>query len=787
MLRHAALSLGCFASLWSMATLRAAEPKPKAAPSYTAAQLDYFEKHVRPLFLKRCTECHGDDPKEVAGGLSLLNRAGWVEGGDSGPAVVVGKPAESLLLKAVKYDGHLEMPPDERLPAADVAIIENWIKMGAPDPRDGKKPVVKEAIDVAAGRKFWAFEPLLAMPAPSVQDIGWATTDVDRFVLSKLESAGLRPNGDVEPALLLRRVYFVLTGLPPTPDEVKAFEANPTAEALAEVVDRLLASPQYGETWGRHWLDVARYADSNGNDFNATFHDAYRYRNFVIKSFQNDKPFPEFIRQQIAGDLLPAKDRESREENIVATGFLALGTKMLSERDKERLALDIVDEQVDTIGRAFLGLTLGCARCHDHKFDPVPTADYYAMAGILHSTETIQGESQQYVSDLVRTDLHIEPAHAEALAKHKASVDALKKEIATTKRELTAARNPNAAPATTKTATGKTADAKTTGAKASRKDDIRQPKDLLGIVVDNSQAKIVGDWKASSLTPRYVGEGYIHDQKTGKGEKSITFTPDLPAVAEYELRISYSHSEGRDPKVPVTIRHHRGTTVVYLNQELRPDVDGLFHSLGRFHFDAGGSNYVKISTEGTTEHVIADAVQFILVDLLDKPVVAQAGEKAGTAETSETVKLLEEKMKTLEAKLKELDKQAPAPPNRALAVRDMPKPADIAIRIRGEHRNKGAVVPRGFLQVLMDKPAKLANPATSGRVELADWIVNQHNPLTARVMVNRIWSHVFGEGVVRSVDNFGKLGDRPSHPNCWITWRGAMWTAAGVRRRWCAR
>ncbi|HEY1065673.1 MAG TPA: DUF1553 domain-containing protein, partial [Pirellulales bacterium] len=490
----------------------------------------------------------------------------------------------------------------------------------------------------------------------------------------------------------------------------------------------------------------ARYADSNGGDFNATFHDGYRYRDYVVAAFNSDKPFDRFIREQIAGDLLPAAEPEQRAEQVVATGFLALGTKMLSERDKEKLVLDVADEQVDTVGRAFLGLTLGCARCHDHKFDPVPTEDYYALVGIFRSTETVQGEIQQFVSNLVRPELPIEPEHAAKLAVYEAEVAAIKKQIGEAKKRIDAL------------AKGKGKAAAKPGA------DIRDPADLLGVVVDDSQAALNGQWKESSHSPRYVGKGYVHDEKADKGEKSAAFTPELPAEGEYEVRLSYSSSEGRDRKVPVTIRHADGETVVHVNQEERPNVDGLFHKLGRFKFKQGSEGQVVIGTEGTTEYVVVDAVQFLPVMLADQQLAAQSSAEDEAVKTETAA--LQESVKELEAKLKKLSDSAPPPAPRALGVREAKEPADCAVCIRGEHRNRGRVVERGFLRVAddRDEDARVADRSQSGRKELADWIARGEHPLTARVIVNRVWMHVFGEGLVRTPDNFGLLGERPTHP-----------------------
>jgi hypothetical protein len=313
-----------------------------------------------------------------------------MKGGDSGPAIVPGAPDESLLIEAIRYQS-LEMPPRGKLAEADIATLERWVRMGAPDPRTEPAPRRPAPADPNAGRAHWAFRPIAEPPVPRVKNDAWPRTDVDRFILARLESEGLTPVADADRPTLLRRVFFDLVGIPPAPAELEAFLADHAPDAFARVVDALLGRPEFGQHWGRHWLDVARYADSNGSDENFTYYDAWHYRNYVIGAFNANKPFDRFLTEQLAGDLLPARTQTERDENLVATGFLVLGPKVIGATDKQQLLVDVIDEQLDTIGKAFLGLTIACARCHDHKFDPIPARDYYALAGILASTETIHG------------------------------------------------------------------------------------------------------------------------------------------------------------------------------------------------------------------------------------------------------------------------------------------------------------------------------------------------------------------------------------------------------------
>lgn len=371
------IGLILFGSAFPEVVVRA-ETKP------TAEQLRFFETSIRPLLLDKCFKCHGAEKQW--GSLRLDSREALLLGGDSGPAVVSGKPKESLLIRAVRHENEeLKMPPkDEKLTERQIADLVRWIEMGAPFSES------KSTNSRTRDPNHWAFHPPADVAVPTVRDNAWSQSILDRFILAKIEAAGLRPTARANKRTLIRRVTFDLTGLPPTPAEIDAFLADDSTAAFARVVDRLLDSPQYGERWGRHWLDVARYADSNGLDENVAHGNAWRYRDYVVAAFNRDKPFNQFVVEQLAGDLLPAANEAQRHEQLIATGFLGIGPKVLAETDEAKMRMDIIDEQIDTTGRAFLGLTLGCARCHDHKFDPIDTADYYGLAGIFKSTQSMR-------------------------------------------------------------------------------------------------------------------------------------------------------------------------------------------------------------------------------------------------------------------------------------------------------------------------------------------------------------------------------------------------------------
>ena len=364
-----------------------------SARAVDAVGVEFFEKNIRPVLASKCYECHSVESKKQKGGLLLDTREATLAGGETGHAVVPRNPKESLILERMRsHDKEEVMPPPKQggpLAAEVIAKFEQWIAMGAPDPREGGAKAVTRKIDVEDGRKFWAFVPPVSAKPP-VGKSDWARRDVDRFIRAAQEEKGIAPVADAEPRALLRRVYFDLVGLPPRPDEVEAFVAAPSLE---KTVDALLASPQFGERWGRHWLDVARYAESTGKERNYTFPEAWRYRDWVIAAVNADKPYDQFVREQIAGDLMPHTSPQERDALLVATGFLALGPKGLNEKNKKQFTADLVDEQLDTASRAVLATTVACARCHDHKFDPITQRDYYAMAGIFHSTETYYGTS----------------------------------------------------------------------------------------------------------------------------------------------------------------------------------------------------------------------------------------------------------------------------------------------------------------------------------------------------------------------------------------------------------
>jgi hypothetical protein len=553
-----------------------------------AAKIEFFEKKVRPLLVDNCYSCHSADTNSK-GGLRVDDRNGLLNGGNGGAAIVPGKPEDSLLIQAILYtDDNLKMPPKKQLSPGQIADLTQWVKDGA------AWPAVGVAVDLhKPNEKYeklrqdhWAWQSLKAPAAPQVSDSAWARDDIDRFILAKLDEKGLKPVADADKVTLLRRVTFDLTGLPPSPEDIDAFVADSSSDAFEKVVDRLLASSTFGERWGRHWLDVARFGESTGSSRNVPYPQAWRFRDYVIDAFNSDKPYDQFIREQIAGDLLPANSPEQRDEQLIATGFLALGVKDVNQRFKVRFTMDNIDEQIDTVSRSFLALTASCARCHDHKFDPIPTKDYYALAGIFHSTDLCAG---------------------------------------------------------------------------------------------------------------------VRNKMGGGG-----------------------------------LDYYDTSMLLVLRQDGVPEVD----------------NTAKIAELTKAVEVARKEFQ----TLRDDPKGAEPGPNGRPKR-----QVARQKMNRLQAELTALSDPA-AKGKVALGVREAKKIGDTEVRIRGEAEKLGPSVPRGFLSVLQYPEQPEVNTAQSGRLELAQWLASDKNPLTSRVLANRVWQHLFDEGLVRSVDNFGVTGDTPSHP-----------------------
>ncbi len=703
------------------------------------ARRDFFESKIRPALTQHCLECHSAET-EASGGLLLDSRTGWLAGGDSGAVIILGAPAESPLLTAIRYDDpNLQMPPDGKLPQAVIDLFMQWIADGAVDPREaGITKSQKSGLPVERASEHWAYREL-TKPSLSNGDRDSETSPVDRFINLKLKAAGLAVVPSAAPDALLRRLYFDLTGLPPSADEVanNPLISTDDPQAYERVVDRLLQSPHFGEQIARHWMDVVRYAESiTLRGF--VLPEAWRYRDYLTQAFSEDRPFDQMIREQVAGDLLDTSDLRERRMQLTATTFLAMGNTNLEQQDKSQLEMDYVDEQLEVIGRAFLAQTIGCARCHDHKFDPIPTRDYYALAGILHSAVALKHAN---LSRWIEQPLPMSEDDERPFKMHEAQLANLDQRITAIKQ-----------------ATSKELAA-----------DIRliPISDLEGIVVDNRDARLVGDWTESTSVGRYVGDGYIHDGNSEKGQKSATFEPAQITPGEYQVRLAYSANPNRASNLIVRVFSADGESVVTVDQRQEPPDEAVWVPLGNYRFEQNGQAFVLVSNEDSDGYVILDAVQFLPLEVASlaasKNVPAANPPSIGVDQNDPRSARLLKELASIEDQRKAIEKKLARRPRYMTIVEQQP-PADIPIHVRGDVHNLGAVVPRGFLTAFTPEPNAEIEATSSGRKELAQWLSSRDNPLTARVYANRVWCWLMGEGIVSSVNNFGTTGVSPSHP-----------------------
>lgn len=564
----------------------------------------FFEKQIRPLLVAHCFECHGEDKRE--GGLRLTSRTALLEGGDSGPVVQLEEKEKSLLLQAVRYLDDLQMPPNGKLSEGEIELLKRWVEMGVPwgeqsEPVPVTDEVSQEFQARPEHRKWWAFQPIQSPVVPMVKKNDWALNEIDFFIGTELETQGMEPSPVADRRTWLRRVTFDLTGLPPTHEDFESFLSDDSPDAYEKVVEQLLGSPAYGERWGRHWLDVVRYADYHDGDAKARDAtceplNAWRYRDWVVEAFNRDLPFDQFVFHQIAGDLLPPPEgKDYYAEGLIATTFLTNGAWDRGDADKEKMVSDMVDDNIDTIGKAFLGLTLGCARCHDHKFDPISQADYYGLAGIFYSTHLLK--------------------------------------------EL--------------------------GAKG-------------------------GNYTLNRVP--LADKAYVTQR-----EEQLTKLKQI----EGEL----AELDKKDPKPPV---------------------------------------------DDPKRVELGSARDRLKAELLPEPPLAEAASEGGM------------------------------PGGLFPGIQDVP------IHVRGSYNRLGKVVPRRMPEFFAGKNQSPVSTG-SGRREMAEWVTSRSNPLTARVIVNRVWQWHFGAGIVRTPNNFGMLSEQPSHPGLldWLATRlmEENWSLKQLQRR----
>ena len=634
----------------------------------SAEQLEFFEKKVRPIFVANCYSCHG--PKTQMAGLNFSSAAGFEQ------VIVKGDSAQSRLYRAVSYSEKIKMPPPGKLADHEIADLKAWIDMGAPWPKEAPVPVTANP-RITEGRKFWAFQPVKDYPPPKVNNVAWVKTPIDRFILAKLEEKRIRPAAPAPKLTLLRRVTYDLIGLPPTSQEIDAFLADSSPEAYAKVVDRLLASPQYGERWGRHWLDVARYADSTGMDEDHIYPNAWRYRDYVVKAFNDDLPYDRFVMEQLAGDLLPAeKPGAVNERGIVATGFLALGPKPLAQQDRMKMIYDVVDEQIDTASKAFMGLTVACARCHDHKFDPILTKDYYSLASIFASSENFRNLGRPGAVSYIY-DAPLDPVAFERYQSHRWRMYGKQLELEEALAEDAARENALLRPKIAESLVAAFSAGADRWSRWLHSVDEKARQGYLKKLFDATDANI-------NQVAREYQEAYI----------KIATRQDTH-LETWRKRFAAEVLEDRDlPPRPT------------------PAEDPFFKALT---FNGGP------------------------MELTDSPRVAE-----------------------LRAEWKRLQDSLPAQPPMASAVCEGPSVEQRGF-LHGDNNSPGEPVAKQFPVVLAGESQQ---PVTkgSGRLELAKWLTNPDHPLTARVMVNRIWQGHFGEALMRTPNNWGKMGETPTHP-----------------------
>ncbi len=891
----------CLLSLGT--TLQAAPPTP--------ADADFFEKEVRPLLAERCQSCHGE--QKTRGGLKLTSRDAILKGGETGPAVVVGQPDKSLLIQAIRYAETPHMPPRAKLPEREIAILTRWVQQGLPWPARGPvKTTSGSTFQISdADRRFWSFQPIGTPKPPAVQNGTWARGDVDRFILAALEKKGLHPVAPADKRTLLRRATFDLTGLPPTPAEIDAFLKDDSPNAFARVVDRLLASPQYGERWGRYWLDLVRYTDSfdaritgnNEMDIGA----AWRYRDWVVNAFNRDLSYDRFLSAQLAGDLLAGKNGYDRE-SVVATAMLAIGNWGGGDADKEKLLTDIVDDQIDVVGRTILGLTLACARCHDHKFDPISMADYYGLGGIFFSTHILpnvgpktNGPPMLRIPLLAPADLAQRTRQQERLAAlqkelkdqtARAARDFARSQASRTAEYLLAvwdfqhrsAEQQRLTPAEFATQRGLLAYAFQNWLQATQSEDyvlMLQPlRHVLGhngvhgwknkedtpsalINTTGEAARILTftlpprsvsihpgpttgvaiGWRSPisgtvRVTGRVVdgdpagGDGiaWALDHRQGVGRQEL-------AAGEFNNGAAQRFDAGRGGKALQAVAVKEGemlelvvlprashicdTTIVEWtitladgskSWTLADDLvnDPLQEGKGNPHPDRLGNRAVwhfydlvghtrEARPRGATAtalHAWRRASTGVSERSLIEKAARQVQQTYPLDETANPFsirnpadeKYLPVEVRTRLAKLAseqaQLQKTLSEAPPYCHGAQEGGVPGsphagvhDVRIHLRGRYDRLGEMVPRRFPEILAG--AKQPPMRTgSGRVQLAEWITRPDHPLTARVMVNRLWQFHFGEGLVRTPSNFGKLGQPPTHPEL-LDWLAREFVRAG--------
>jgi mono/diheme cytochrome c family protein len=699
------------------------------------AGADFLETRVRPVLAEHCYACHSSQAKKLKGGLLLDSLEGMRKGGQTGPAVVPGKPDESLLVQAVRYEDELtRMPPKGKLPDAAIAALEQWIKDGAegPSARPGAVPpatpgVKPRGFDLATARKHWAYQPIKRHDPPPVKNRSWPRSPIDVFVLARLEASGLTPSPPADRRTLLRRTYYDLIGLPPTAEEIDAFEGDHSDDAFTRVVDRLLASPRYGERWGRHWLDVARYADTKdgvlmfGDDRIRPY--AYTYRDYVIRAFNEDIAFDRFILEQLAADVIAPKDEPWR---LAAMGFLTLG------RTFDNNIHDQIDDRIDTVSRGLLGLTVACARCHDHKYDAITAADYYSLYGVFASSDT-----------------PMELPLIERLETLPGCVE-FEKKAAAKRAELRQFLD-NQYAALSETARQRVGDYLARAA-LTEPDPLETAIFFMSLAPEDLRPQILARWRRylkQRATPDDPVFGPWHDLMR---LSDADFTAEASAVLAHWSTRPAGTTPGRvNPLVTAALAH--------ASLKTRADVPRVYGELIHRIYEESKKAKQSARTAGR------DDAEKAARQILD--IVASHDSPAYFTESQTFAYMSRAEKDAFGGKQVELDKMvvqaAEKAAPRAMTLTDAAEPSEPRVFVRGNPAQPGERVPRQFLRVLAgDSPAPFSHG--SGRLDLARAITAADNPLTSRVIVNRVWMHHFGEPLVSTPSDFGTRSNPPTHP-----------------------
>jgi cytochrome c553 len=701
-----------------------------AAGSPASSEVDFFEKEIRPILVGSCGKCHGAEKQR--GELRLDSRQAMLKGGETGPAIVPGDSEKSLLILAVRHSGDVQMPPKGKLKDEQIAALERWVKLGAPWPAEHRLSLDERA---EAQRKHWAFQPIGNPAPPAVQNGDWCRTPIDRFVLARLEAQQLTPSPRADRRTLIRRVSYDLTGLPPSPAEVEEFVRDPDLQAYTKLVDRLLASPQYGEHWARHWLDLARYSDTKGYVYareERFWVHASSYRDWVVRAFNDDLPYDRFLLLQIAADQVAPHDPAS----WAAMGFLTLGRRFLG------VTYDIIDDRIDVVTRGTMGLTVACARCHDHKYDPIPTADYYSLYGVF------QNCAERFVA--------IEPS------KHSPSQsNAFEKEFQQRQQNLQNAMAKSRAEATER------ARQRVSEYLLAQLELQKYPEERFNQMLSTSD-----------LIPAFVRNWHTFLVAAAKTNDSIFMPWHRFAILREE---EFSSRAGEVAKQ----LHAAGPTINPLvaaafvtppvsMRDVAERYGRLFVEVDRQWHNLRAASKGSVASPAVLSNPAAEALRQVLYSPQSPCFVPDEGiVNTEVYFDSPTIVALW----GLQAQVDRLLIESPQAPPYAVALVDRQLIQEPRIFRRGNPASKGEEVPRRFIEVVAGRERKPFSHG-SGRLELAKAIISSDNPLTARVWANRIWMHHFGAGLVRTPSDFGMRAESPSHPEL-LDWLARKLVAEG--------